>query len=164
MKNKQIILNPIGIIHTPFNSIKNMPIQPIAAENIKGYIEIFPEYTAGLTHLEGFSHIILLYHFHEIKGFDLMVTPFLDTKEHGLFSTRSPRRPNAVGISTVKLLGIEDNIIHIEMADMLNQTPLIDIKPYVEKFDCYTGTTSGWIENNSTETIKKMRSDERFKN
>jgi len=104
---KQITINPIGIIHTPFNDVKNMPIQPIAADGVKGYIELLPEYEPGLKDLEGFSHITLLYHFHKINGFELVVTPFMDTEKRGIFSTKAPKRPNAIGTSTVKLLSIE---------------------------------------------------------
>ena len=111
MQFKQIAINPIGMIHTPFNDIEGIPIQPIAAEGIKGHIELFPEYIEGLTDLEEFSHITILYHLHKINGYDLMVKPFLDNKEHGIFATKSPKRPNAIGLSTVKLLGIENNII-----------------------------------------------------
>lgn len=163
MHIKQITINPIGIIHTPYNSIENMPIQPLAAEGVKGYIELFPQYMEGLTDLEEFSHITLVYHFHKINNYDLLVKPFMDTKKHGIFATKSPKRPNAIGLSTVKLLGIEKNIIQIEMVDMLNGTPLIDIKPFFEKFDNRTGTKSGWLDNQLTIPINELRSDERFK-
>lgn len=163
MQTKQININPIGIIHTPFNDIKGMPIQPLAAKGVKGYIELFPEYTEGSTDLAEFSYITLLYHLHKINGYNLMVKPFMDNKEHGIFATKSPKRPNAIGLSTVKLLGIENNVIHIEMVDMLNGTPLIDIKPFFSKFDNRTNTKSGWLDNQGIITIKELRSDERFK-
>lgn len=163
MQTKQININPIGIIHTPFNDIKGMPIQPLAAKGVKGYIELLPEYTEGLTDLAEFSYITLLYHLHKINGYNLMVKPFMDNKEHGIFATKSPKRPNAIGLSTVKLLGIENNVIHIEMVDMLNGTPLIDIKPFFSKFDNRTNTKSGWLDNQGIITIKELRSDERFK-
>lgn len=163
MQSKPITIKPIGIIHTPFNVIKDMPIQPLAAEGVKGYIELFPEYLEGLTDLEGFSHITLLYHLHEIHGYDLMVKPFMDNKKHGIFATKSPKRPNAIGLSTVKLLEIEKNVIHIEMLDMLNGTPLIDIKPFFSKFDNRTNTKSGWLDNQKNIYISELRSDERFK-
>lgn len=163
MQSKQITINPIGIIHTPFNNIKGMPIQPLAAKGVKGYIELFPKYIEGLTDLTEFSHITLLYHLHKINNFDLLVKPFMDTKEHGIFATKSPKRPNAIGLSTVKLLGIENNVIHIEMVDMLNGTPLIDIKPFFSKFDNRTNTKSGWLDNQGNIPTKELRSDERFK-
>lgn len=164
MLSKQIIINPIGIIHTPFDDINNMPIQPLAAKGIKGHIELSPEYLEGLTDLEGFSHITLLYHFHKINGYHLMVKPFMDNKEHGIFATKSPKRPNAIGYSTVKLLGVENNVIHIEMVDMLNGTPLIDIKPFFSKFDNRTNTKSGWLDNQVNILNRDLRSDTRFKN
>ncbi len=163
MQSKQISINPIGIIHTPFNDIKGMPIQPLAAEGVKGHIELFPKYIEGLTDLAGFSHITLLYQLHKINGYDLIVKPFMDNKEHGIFATKSPKRPNAIGLSTVKLLGIENNVIHIEMVDMLNGTPLIDIKPFYSKFDNRTNTTSGWLDNQGNIPVRELRSDERFK-
>ncbi|MFA5300115.1 MAG: tRNA (N6-threonylcarbamoyladenosine(37)-N6)-methyltransferase TrmO [Lutibacter sp.] len=163
MQTKQININPIGIIHTPFNAIKGMPIQPLAAKGVKGYIELFPEYIKGLTDLAEFSHITLLYHLHKINGYNLMVKPFMDNKEHGIFATKSPKRPNAIGLSTVKLLGIENNVIHIEMLDMLNGTPLIDIKPFFSKFDNRTNTKSGWLNNQLNIPIKELRSHEHFK-
>jgi len=163
MQLRQITINPIGIIHTPFNNIKAMPIQPLAADGVKGHIELFPKYIEGLTDLAGFSHITILYHLHKINGYELKVKPFMDNKEHGIFSTKSPKRPNAIGLSTVKLLGIENNIIHIEMVDMLNGTPLIDIKPFFSKFDNRTNTKSGWLDNQGNIPIKELRSDERFK-
>ncbi len=163
MQSKQISINPIGIIHTPFNDIKGMPIQPLAAEGVKGHIELFPKYIEGLTDLAGFSHITLLYQLHKINGYDLIVKPFMDNKEHGIFATKSPKRPNAIGLSTVKLLGIENNVIHIEMVDMLNGTPLIDIKPFFSKFDNRTNTKSGWLDNQGNIPNRELRSDERFK-
>ncbi len=163
MQSKQITINSIGIIHTPFNDIKGMPIQPLAAEGVKGHIELFPKYIEGLIDLMGFSHITLLYQLHKINGYDLMVKPFMDNTEHGIFATKSPKRPNAIGLSTVKLLGIENNVIHIEMVDMLNGTPLIDIKPFFSKFDNRTNTKSGWLDNQGNIPIRELRSDERFK-
>jgi len=163
MESKQIIINPIGIIHTPFNTIESMPIQPLAAESVKGYIELSLEYVEGLKDLEAFSHVTLLYHLHKITDHSLTVKPFMDTKEHGIFATRSPKRPNAIGLSTVKLLGIENNIIHLEKVDMLNGTPLIDIKPFFEKFDNRTNTKAGWLEDQLELPVEELRSDERFK-
>jgi len=164
MLNNQITINPIGIIHTPFDDVNGMPIQPLAAKGVKGYVELFPEYLEGLTDIEGFSHITLLYYFHKINSYNLTVKPFLDTQEHGIFATKSPKRPNAIGFSTVKLLGVDNNIMHIEMVDMLNNTPLIDIKPFFSKFDNRTETKSGWLDNLGEIHIKNLLSDTRFKN
>lgn len=160
---KQIILNPIGVIRTPHTDIKNMPIQPIAASGINGYIELLPEYAEGLSDLEGFSHITLLYHFHKIEGYKLKVVPFMDTQERGIFSCKAPKRPNAIGTSTVRLKKIEGNIVHIEQVDMLDGTPLIDIKPFFPKYDNRDDAIAGWLEKNKDLPVEKMRADERFK-
>jgi tRNA (adenine37-N6)-methyltransferase len=157
------IIHPIGTIHTPHIDVKNMPIQPIAAEGIKGYIELLPEFVEGLKDLEGFSHITLLYRFHKIEGYELLVTPFMDTEKHGVFATKAPKRPNAIGLSTVKLLAIEGNILHIEQVDMLDGTPLIDIKPFYPRYDNRENVTIGWLEKNRNLPIEQLRSDERFK-
>ncbi len=163
MNRKEISIQPIGVIHTPHHDISNMPIQPIAAVGIKGYIELFPEYVDGLTDLQGFSHITLVYHFHKIEGYQLMVKPFMDNVEHGIFACKAPKRPNAIGISTVKLLKVENNLVHIEMVDMLDQTPLIDIKPFFPKYDNRLDTKSGWLDKATSISADRMRSDNRFK-
>ncbi len=161
---EEIIIKPIGIIHTPHKEIKNMPIQPMAADEIKGYIELLPEYVKGLKDLEGFSHITLIYHFHKIKGYELQVVPFMDTEKRGIFSCKAPKRPNAIGTSTVKLISIEENILHIEQVDMLDGTPLIDIKPFFPKYDNRENVSIGWLEKSKNIPLQKMRADERFKN
>lgn len=163
MNREQINIRPIGIIHTPHQDISNMPIQPIAAEGIMGHIELFPEYVEGLSDLEGFSHITLVYHFHKIEGFKLMVKPFMDNVEHGIFACKAPKRPNAIGISTVKLLEIENNMVHVEMVDMLDQTPLIDIKPFFPKYDNRLDAKAGWLDQATSISADKLRSDDRFK-
>ncbi|MBV5281800.1 MAG: tRNA (N6-threonylcarbamoyladenosine(37)-N6)-methyltransferase TrmO [Paludibacter sp.] len=160
---EEIIIKPIGVIHTPHTDVKNMPIQPVAAEGIKGYIELLPEYAAGLKDIEGFSHLTLLYHFHKIKGFELAVVPFMDTEVRGIFSCKAPKRPNAIGLSTVKLISIEGNILHVEQVDMLDGTPLIDIKPFYPRYDNRENVVIGWLEKNKNLPIEKLRSDERFK-
>ncbi|MDD3321982.1 MAG: tRNA (N6-threonylcarbamoyladenosine(37)-N6)-methyltransferase TrmO [Paludibacter sp.] len=160
---EQIIIKPIGTIYTPHHDIKNMPIQPIAAEGIKGYIKLEPEYVAGLKDLEGFSHITLLYQFHKINGYELEVIPFMDTVSHGIFATRSPKRPNAIGTSTVKIISVEGDTIHIEQADMLDGSPLIDIKPFYPRYDNRMDVKIGWLEKNRDMPLEKLRSDERFK-
>jgi tRNA-Thr(GGU) m(6)t(6)A37 methyltransferase TsaA len=163
MLMNEIIIRPIGKIITPHTDIKNMPIQPIAADGIKGHIELLPEYVSGLKDLEGFSHITLIYHFHKIEGYELLVTPFMDTKKHGIFATKAPKRPNAIGISTVKLIKIEGNILHIEQVDMLTETPLIDIKPFYPRYDNRENVSIGWLEKNKNMPLDQLRSDERFK-
>jgi tRNA-Thr(GGU) m(6)t(6)A37 methyltransferase TsaA len=148
MNTNGIILKPIGIIHTPFKKPEGTPIQPGRSGGALGEIEVYPEYEAGLTDLDGFSHITLLYYFHLSKGFKLMVTPYLDDKERGLFATRAPRRPNPIGLSVVKLDKIEGNILHVVNVDMLDGTPLLDIKPYVRDFYSTDDFRIGWLEEN----------------
>ena len=135
--------NPIGVIHTPFKERAGMPIQPSGGCGIQGTVEVYPEFQEGLSDLDGFSHIILLYCFHRIEGFKLRVVPFLDTVTRGLFSTRAPMRPNPIGFSVVRLLGLEDGILWIENVDILDGTPLLDIKPYVPEFDAQSKIRTG---------------------
>jgi tRNA-Thr(GGU) m(6)t(6)A37 methyltransferase TsaA len=156
-----INITPIGTIETPFNDLKGMPIQPSGAAEVSGTIIINPEYEQGLNDLEGFSHIILLYHFHKSKGYNLMVKPFMDTQKRGLFSTRAPRRPNPIGLSIVQLIKIKANTISIKGIDVLNGTPLIDIKPYVPGFDAKDVTSLGWLDKNY-KNAKTLKSDDRF--
>ncbi|MCF8069831.1 MAG: tRNA (N6-threonylcarbamoyladenosine(37)-N6)-methyltransferase TrmO [Desulfobacterales bacterium] len=158
----EIIYTPIGTIHTPFNDIKNMPIQPTGASHVEGKIEIRQEFMEGLQDLDGFSHIILLYHLHKVKSHKLVVIPFLDTQPRGLFSTRAPKRPNPIGLSVVKLLKIEKNILCVSHLDMLDGTPLLDIKPYVPEFERYESIKIGWVEN-ARGRAKKQKSDDRFR-
>jgi len=156
-----ITITPIGTIETPFNDLKGMPIQPSGAAKIQGTITMDKEYEQGLSDLEGFSHIILLYHFHQSKGYNLMVKPFLDDQKRGLFSTRAPRRPNPIGLSIVKLIKREGNKLTIEGIDVVNGTPLIDIKPYVPGFDAREVTAIGWLEK-THKNAKSLKSDDRF--
>ena len=160
--NNQILVRPIGIIHSPHKDIEGVPIQPNSAKGIKGEIEIYNEFKDGLKDLERFSHIYLLYHFHKSTDFSLLVKPFLDVKMHGVFATRAPKRPNGIGISVLKLISIIDNRITVENVDILDGTPVLDIKPYVSKFDLVENEKSGWLENNIHRSDTK-RSDDRFK-
>jgi tRNA-Thr(GGU) m(6)t(6)A37 methyltransferase TsaA len=143
----EIILNPIGIIHTSFKKPQGTPIQPGKSGGARGKVEVYPEYEAGLADLDGFSHITLLYHFNLSKGFELMVTPYLDDKKRGLFATRAPRRPNPIGLSVVKLDRVDGNILHIINVDMVDGTPLLDIKPYVRDFYSADDFRIGWLES-----------------
>lgn len=139
-----------------------MPIQPAAAGGAKGIVEIDKIYEDGLCDLTGFSHIILIYNFHRSTGFELKVQPFLDNRLRGLFSTRAPNRPNAIGISVVRLISVHENILEIENVDMLDGTPLLDIKPYIPEFDVYPADKTGWLAEHVAR-IKSARSDNRFK-
>jgi len=155
---------PIGIIHSPFKTPQGTPIQPTAAYNVKGTIEIFPEFVEGLKDLDGFSHIILIYHFHLVSSFSLLVKPYMDDNFHGVFATRAPARPNPIGISVVRLDRIEKNLLHVRDIDVVDGTPLLDIKPYVPEFDVRNDVSKiGWLKQN----IKKLpltRDDGRFLN
>jgi len=152
----------IGFIYSPFEKTEGMPIQPSGASGVKGRIEFLPEYIDGLADLGGFSHIILLYAFHMSKKVELTVTPFLDSHPKGVFATRAPTRPNPIGLSVVKLLGIDRNILYIENVDVVDGTPLLDIKPYVPEFDHYTDTRAGWLEE-SKGKVANTKADNRFK-
>lgn len=157
-----ISYKPIGTIHSPFGGIEQVPIQPAAASGIRGTVEVFPEFAAGLQDLNGFSHIILLYHFHRVTQVKLTVVPFLDDEPHGVFATRAPSRPNPIGLSVVRLLGIEGNVLTIENVDIIDGTPLLDMKPYVPAFDLDEVERTGWLEANG-KRLKEKRSDDRFK-
>ncbi len=135
---------PIGVIHSEHTVAEKTPIQPVYAKGCKGQVRIFEEFSVGLSDLEGFSHIYLLYHFHQATPAQLLVKPFLQDAERGVFATRAPCRPNAIGLSIVKLMRREGNILHVEDVDILDGTPLLDIKPYAAKFDLYDVTKSGW--------------------
>ena len=158
----KIEYSPIGIIRTPYTKREGMPIQPTGASGITGTVEIFETFAAGLKDLDGFSHIILLYYFHRSNGYKLEIVPFLDDKPHGVFATRAPNRPNLIGLSIVQLNKIENSILYIENIDVLDETPLLDIKPYVPDFDGQTGVRTGWMKN-VQKTVAKKKSDNRFK-
>jgi len=145
----EFLHKPIGVIHSPFTEKSQVPIQASRSQ-AKGTVEIYPEYNEGLQDLEGFSHIFLVYVFHESSGYSLLVKPFLDDQLRGLFATRYPYRPNQLGLSVVQLLGRQGNILEVEGVDVLDGTPLLDIKPYVPEFDVRTDTHIGWYETRST--------------
>ncbi|OQY58934.1 MAG: tRNA (N6-threonylcarbamoyladenosine(37)-N6)-methyltransferase TrmO [Desulfobacteraceae bacterium 4572_88] len=156
-----ITFSPIGTIRSPFQDVRNMPIQPTGAKDTEGQVLVEADYAEGLDDLEGFSHIILLYHFHQSEGFHLKVTPFMDNEPRGLFSTRAPRRPNGIGLSIVQLLKRDGRILHIRGVDVLDGTPLLDIKPYVPKFDSAEVSSIGWLEKKAQKS-ETLRSDDRF--
>ena len=153
---------PIGTIHSPYTDIAGMPIQPVGARGVRGTIELRSDLCGGLLDLDGFSHIILLYALHRCTGYSLTVTPFLDPAPHGIFATRSPKRPNAIGFSVVRLMGVDGCVLTIEDVDILDGTPLLDIKPYVTAFDAHTDTRCGWFTH-VAENVRDTRSDDRFR-
>ena len=138
-------MRPIGIIHTPFTSREGMPRSTSQATGICGEVEVFDEFRQGLKDLEGFSHIILIWQFDRSEGFDLMATPPKQRDPKGVFATRSPNRPNPIGLSIVELHRIDDGVLHVECVDMLDETPLLDIKPYIPASDSIPNAAAGWL-------------------
>ncbi len=159
----KIEFKSIGTIHSPFKDLEGMPIQPVGARGIKGEIHLNEEYKDGLKDLDGFSHIILIYHMHLSRGHSLEVKPFLDTEKRGIFATRAPKRPNPIGMSVVRLEKIESTTIYISDLDVIDGTPLLDIKPYIPHFDKHEDDeiTIGWFEDKYHEAVDK-KSDGRF--
>jgi tRNA-Thr(GGU) m(6)t(6)A37 methyltransferase TsaA len=153
---------PIGVIKTPYKEKKGTPIQPAGARDIRGRIELDPKLVDGLKDLDGFSHIILVYHFHMTDGYSLHVQPYMDKTKRGAFATRIPGRPNPIGISVVRLDMVEGATIHIRDVDMLDGTPLLDIKPYVPEFDSVPDAEIGWLTTR-VQRVRKAKSDGRTK-
>ena len=143
---QKIFMTPIGIIHSPYKQIEEIPIQGKFKPDVKAYIELKEDYIPGLNDLAGFSHAIIIYHFHKSKKEQIIGKPFLEDKEHGIFAIRSPHRPNHIGISVVKIEGIEENKLQFSEVDVLDGTPVLDIKPYVEYFDIRSNVISGWLD------------------
>ena len=156
-----ITYRPIGIIHLPFKSRTGTPIQSIGGIGVKAEVEIFPEFIGGLADLNGFSHIILLYHFHLSKAYKLKVKPFLDRAVHGVFATRAPARPNSIGISVVRLISVDHHTLYIQDMDIVDQTPLLDIKPFVPHFDVRQIQSIGWLES-KVGNAENLTDDGRF--
>ncbi len=157
-----ITYHAIGLIYSPFKDLEAMPIQPASKTSAPGKVEIFSEYVDGLKDLDGFSHIILLYHMHAVREQALTVTPFLDSSPRGLFATRAPTRPNPIGLSIVKLIRVDGGVLYVDDLDILDGTPLLDLKPYVPEFDHRPDARVGWLEKSSGE-VKGKTSDDRFR-
>ena len=157
-----VAYRPIGIIRTPFLDAEGMPIQATAAVGVPGRIELDAEFLEGLADLDGFSHLILVYHLHRVRAARLTVTPFLDDRPHGIFATRSPARPNPIGLSTVRLIAITGSTIEVEDVDMVDGTPLLDIKPYVPAFDERHDVRVGWFAERLG-GLPEARADDRFR-
>ena len=156
---KSITIKSIGIIHTPYKESKGIPIQGKFEKDATGQVELFPEYRQGLKDIEGFSHIILIYYFDSSKDEKLIARPFLEDETHGIFAIRSPHRPNHIGFSIVKLEKLEENIITFSEVDILDGTPLLDIKPYVSHFDSRENVKNGWLDKHfeSGEIPKRVK-------
>lgn len=159
MEKKSPVLHPIGIIHTPFKQVEGTPIQTVFAPETKGTIEIFPEFAAGLKDLDGFDRIWLIYHLHCSPPARLLVKPFRDDREHGVFATRAPCRPNPLGLSCVRLLSVQDHSLEIAGVDTVDGTPLLDIKPYVPLFDSHPASRAGWFDE---QRVLRTHADGRF--
>ena len=149
-----IVYKPIGVIRSEHLDAGKTPIQPVFAKECRGTVEVFPEFADGLRDLEKFSHVHLLYHFHRAGPARLIAKPFLQDVERGIFAIRAPWRPNAIGMSIVELLRLEKNVLQVKGVDILDGTPLLDIKPYVAGFDCIANTRNGWIEELDEETSR----------
>ena len=154
--------SPIGVIHSQFEGLECTPIQPAGARGINGSVEVFPQYAEGLKDVEGFSHIILIYHFHLSGESSLTAKPYMDTESHGVFAMRGPSRPNSIGISVVRLVKVEENILRIQDVDIVDGTPLLDIKPYVPEFDIRDVENIGWLEK-KVHKLSESKDDGRFK-
>jgi tRNA-Thr(GGU) m(6)t(6)A37 methyltransferase TsaA len=162
METQPFVYHLIGMIHSPFRDIADMPIQPAGARGVAGTVAIDEKYQEGLKDIEGFSHLILIYHFHLSRGHSLQVKPFLDDEERGVFATRAPRRPNPVGLSVVRLVRVEGSVLHIEDVDIVDGTPLLDLKPYVPLFDIRQDVKTGWLADRG-KGVFYTRADERFR-
>lgn len=160
-KSVKVLLSSIGIIHTPFTTLEEMPIQPSGRASAAGFVELFSQYRAGLKDIEGFSHVILLYHLHRVERVDLTVKPFLNEELRGIFATRAPTRPNPIGLSIVRFSRVEENRVYFENIDILDGTPLLDIKPYVPEFDQPSNVRIGWLASVKGQ-IRDKKSDDRF--
>jgi tRNA (adenine37-N6)-methyltransferase len=156
--SENIIYKPIGVVRSEHTRAEETPIQPAYAKGCRGRAEVFPEYADGLRDLEGFSHVYLIYHLHQAGPPKLVVKPFLQDLEHGVFATRAPSRPNPIGLSIVELVRREGNILHLDGVDVLDGTPLLDIKPYTAKFDCIERTRNGWQDEVDDETARRRGS------
>lgn len=162
MPEQKVHVSPIGFLQTPFKDIQNMPIQPSGAQGVPGKLILKPQFVEGIKDLDGFSHIYLIYLFHKADAYQLTVTPFLDAEQHGVFATRAPKRPNPIGLSVVRLLSIKENVLNLENVDIVDGTPVLDVKPYIPSFDQPQNVRVGWLEGNG-EHAKTKRSDDRFR-
>jgi tRNA-Thr(GGU) m(6)t(6)A37 methyltransferase TsaA len=144
--DQPIVMRPIGVIHSPYKEEKGTPIQGVFGAQAEAWIELKEKYVLGLKDLDGFSHAILLYYFHKSDREEIVAKPYLQKEEHGIFAIRSPHRPNHIGFSVVKIKKITGKRLYFTEVDVLDGTPVLDIKPYVKQFDCREKAKSGWIE------------------
>jgi tRNA-Thr(GGU) m(6)t(6)A37 methyltransferase TsaA len=156
-----IAYRPIGVVHSPFKEPFGAPIQSVAARDVEGVVELFPQYAKGLRDIEGFSHLILIYHFHLSNGPSLIVRPYLDDETHGVFATRATARPNSIGISVVRLVRVDGTRLYITGVDILDGTPVLDIKPYIPQFDAIETEKIGWLKDR-IHMVDETKDDGRF--
>jgi tRNA-Thr(GGU) m(6)t(6)A37 methyltransferase TsaA len=161
-KKREYVFTPIGMLYTPYKSKSGVPIQGIFDPGSRGRAEIFEPYEPGLKDTEGFSHLILLYVFDQSEGYDLECRPYMEETLHGVFAMRAPRRPNPIGMSVVRLEKRKGNILYLSEVDMLDETPLLDIKPFVPTFDHRDKVRVGWMERTFRDGKHRKRSDDRF--
>jgi tRNA-Thr(GGU) m(6)t(6)A37 methyltransferase TsaA len=152
---------PIGVVRSPFSELEGMPLQPVAAADVRGQIEIYEPFVAGLADLDGFSHLHVIAHMHRARPGGLSVVPFLDDSARGVFATRSPRHPNPIGLSVVRLLGVNGSVLELAGVDLLDGTPVLDLKPYVPEFDAVAAERTGWLAA-AAERVHRVRADGRF--
>jgi tRNA-Thr(GGU) m(6)t(6)A37 methyltransferase TsaA len=155
-----ISYTPIGVVRSPYAQLAGMPIQTVAAPGVAATIDLDPRYAAGLRDIEGFSHLLVISHLHLMQGYALEVTPFMDTQTHGVFATRAPRRPNPIGLSIVRLMRVAGATLHIEEVDLVDGTPVLDIKPYVPQLDDRVTERTGWFAAN-VHKVYEVRADDR---
>jgi len=158
---KEISYKPIGFVRSPFREPAGTPIQSVAGRDVEGIVEIDPKYADGLRDIDGFSHLILIYHFHLCTKPSLLVKPYLDDQSRGVFATRAPARPNPIGVSIVRLVRVEGTRLHIRDVDVLDGTPVLDIKPYVPEFDIAESEKIGWLKGNVAK-LDEAKADGRF--
>jgi tRNA-Thr(GGU) m(6)t(6)A37 methyltransferase TsaA len=157
-----LVYRPVGVIHSPLKEPCGAPIQSVAARDVEGVVELYPQYAEGLRDIEGFSHLILIYHFHLSDKSSLIVRPYLDDGTHGVFATRAPARPNPIGISVVRLVRVDGTRLHITGVDILDGTPVLDIKPYIPQFDAVETEKIGWLKDR-IRMVEETKDDGRFR-
>lgn len=157
--DEKISFTSIGMIHSPHLTPAGTPIQPSYATQCEGQVVVKPEFQEALTDIEGFERVWLLYFFDRAAHFKSHVIPYRDTIKHGLFATRAPCRPNPIGLSVVRLSGRRDNVLNVKGIDILDSTPLLDIKPYVPEFDVHLPSKAGWLDDKRAD---RRKADDRF--
>jgi tRNA-Thr(GGU) m(6)t(6)A37 methyltransferase TsaA len=160
MDPDSVTYRPVGVVRSPFTKREGMPLQSVAAAEVHGRIELQPAYAAGLRDLDGFSHLHLITHLHRSTPGGLEVVPYLDDTVRGVFATRSPRHPNPIGLSVVRLIEVDGNTLKVAGLDLLDGTPVLDIKPYVPAFDSFAAERTGWLEKGAAR-VHDVRADQR---